>query len=52
MGKPEVALGIVVANVADHIAEELFVVWEFSVLDVLTDDVTQQASEVFVTGEG
>ena len=52
MGKPEVALGIVVANVADHVAEKLFVVGEFSVFDVLTDDVAEQASEVFVTGEG
>jgi len=52
MGKPEVALGIVVANVADHVAEEFFVVGEFSVFDVLADDVAEQASEVFVTGEG
>ncbi len=52
MGKPEVALGIVVANVADHVAEELLVVGEFSVFDVLADDVAEQASEVFVMGKG
>lgn len=52
MREPEVAYGIMVANVSDHVVEELLVVRELSVFDVLSDDVAKQAAEVFVTREG
>lgn len=50
--EPKVGDCVVVANVSDHVADEAFVVREFSVFDVLTDDVAEQAAEVFVTWEG
>lgn len=52
VGEAEVGLGVVVADVGDHAGEEAFVVGEFSVFDVLADDVAEEAAEVFVAREG
>jgi hypothetical protein len=52
VGESEVGLGVVIANIADHLAEELIVVREFPVLDVLAHDVAKEAAEVFVAWEG
>ena len=48
----EVGDGVVVADVSDEVAEEDGIIWEFSVFDILADDVAEQAAEVFVTREG
>ena len=48
----EVGVGVVVADVSDELVEELVVVREFSVFDILADDVAEDAAEILVSREG
>ena len=50
--KAEVGDGVVVANVPDEVVQELRIVREFTIFDILSDDVAEQAAEVFVSREG
>lgn len=49
MGEGEVGLGVVVGDVGDHCGDEAFVVGEFAVFDVPSDDFAKEAAEVFVS---
>ena len=52
MGEAEIGFGVVVADVSNHVAEKLLVIREFPVLDVLANDVAEEAAEILVTREG
>ena len=52
MGEAEVADGVVVADVADHVADKAIVVGKLSVFDILSDDVAEESAEILVTREG
>ncbi len=51
VGQPEVAHGVVIANIADHFAKQALVVGQLPVVDILADDVAKKTAEVFVAGE-
>ena len=52
MGESEVGLGVMIANIADHLADEAFVIRELPVFDILPDDIAEETAEVFVAWEG
>ena len=52
MGESKVVHGIVVANVTDHITNKWFVVRQFSVFDILSDNIAEETSKILVTRKG
>lgn len=52
MRQAEVGVGVVVANVSYEVVEELVIVGEFSVFNILADDVAEDTAEIFVSREG
>ena len=41
-----------VANIPNHLTDEAFVIWQLTVFDILSHDVTKQTAEIFVSWKG
>ena len=51
-GQGEVFADVVVADVADHAADQFEVGGDFAALDVRAEEIAEDAAEVFMPGEG
>jgi hypothetical protein len=49
--RPRYCRALLEADVADHLSQELFVVREFAILDILPQQIAENASKIFVPRE-
>lgn len=52
MGEPEVGFSVMVTDIPNHFADEALVIGQFAVFHILSNEITKQTTEVFVSWKG